>query len=106
MVYHCYQISEKLMLTPSILKFLTMTLTALTFWAIDADAVSFFVDVHITDYMRIAQKLKQFLNVTAQNLSIVLTKFCAHAMHKARRKLCRACGLRQQRNFTSRKQSS
>ena len=58
------------MLTPSILKFLTVTLTALTFWAIDADAVSFFVDAHITDYMHIAQKLKQFLN-------IVLTKFCA-----------------------------
>ena len=94
------------MLTLKNLEFLMMTLTALTFWAIDADAVSFFVDAHITDYMRIAQKLKQFQNVTVRNLSIVLTKFCAHAMHKVRRKLCRACGLPQRRDFTSRKQSS
>ena len=53
------------------------------------------------DCMHIARLLKQFQNVTAQNLSIVFTKFCAHEMHNARRKLCRACGLRQRRDFTS-----
>ena len=36
-----------------------------------------------------------------QNLSIALTKFCAHAVYKARRKLYQACGLRQLRDFTS-----
>ena len=38
------------------------------------------------DCMHITQWLKQFQNVTAQNLSIVFTKFCAHAkvrMYKA-----------------------
>ena len=51
--------------------------------------------------MYIAQQLKQFQNVTAQNLSNVLTKFCAHAMYEARRKFYQVCGLRQRRDFTS-----
>ena len=43
----------------------------------------------LQDCMHITQQLKQ------------LTKFCAHAMYKARRKLYRACDLRQRRDFMS-----
>ena len=50
------------------------------------------------DCMRIAPYLKQFQNLTAQNLCIVLTKFCTLAVHKAR-KLYQACGLRQWHDF-------
>ena len=46
-----------------------------------------FINILKVDCMHIAKYLKQFQNVTAQNLSIVLTKVCAHAMYKARRKL-------------------
>ena len=60
-----------------------------------------FINIIKVDCMHIAQQLKQFQNVTAQNLSIVSTKFCAHAMHKARRKLYQAYGLRQRRDFMS-----
>ena len=48
---------------------------------------SVFITILKVNYMRIAKWLKQFQNVTALNLSIVLTKFCAHAMYKAKRKL-------------------
>ena len=34
------------------------------------------------DCMHIAQHLKQFQNVTAQNLSIILIKLCVHAYIK------------------------
>ena len=34
------------------------------------------------DCMHIARELKHFQNVTAQNLSIVFTKFCAHAVYQ------------------------
>ena len=51
------------------------------------------------DCMHIAQSLKQFQNVVAQNLSIVSTKFCSHAMYKARRKLYQGCGLHKRRDF-------
>ena len=35
------------------------------------------------DCMHIARQLKHFQNVTAQNLSIVFTKFSAHAIYRA-----------------------
>ena len=36
------------------------------------------------DCMHIARWLKHFQNVTAQNLSIVFAKFCAHAIYSIR----------------------
>ena len=37
------------------------------------------------DCMHIARWLKHLQNVTAQSLSIVFTKFCAHAIYQGRR---------------------
>ena len=34
------------------------------------------------DCMYIARQLKHYQNVTAQNLGIVFTKFCAHAIYQ------------------------
>ena len=43
-----------------------------------------FIIILKVDCMHIARSLKHFQSVTAQNLSIVFTKYCAHAIYKAR----------------------